>query len=125
MTGAAMVVLAAKLWLVVGGLVAAPFVVFGIDRLDEDARGAYVFRPLLVPAILLIWPLVLWRWYVLETGKDVWENRYRPARHRHKWVAGAMPVAIVAILMTGLMVRQVWPVDIDPRRIASSMEIEP
>ena len=124
MTGAAVIVLGAKLWLGIGGLVAVPFLTFGIDRLDEDARGAYVFRPLLVPAILLIWPLVLWRWYTLATGKDVWAKRYRPARHNHKWVALALPLAIVAILLAAMLARQVWPVDGTPIRIASSLEIE-
>lgn len=115
-----MVLLAAKLWLCVGGLVALPFLTFGIDRLDEDARGAYVFRPLLVPAILLIWPLVLWRWYVLATGKDDWAKRHRPKRHNHTWVALALPVAIIAILLAGQLARQVWPADIAPQRISLS-----
>jgi len=59
-----------RIWFMVGALVAAVFLIIGIDRIDEDARGAYVFRPLLVPGILLIWPLVLWRWWVLETGRS-------------------------------------------------------
>ncbi|MDU8943756.1 hypothetical protein [Ovoidimarina sediminis] len=61
MSGAALLVGIAEWWLILGAVVAAVFLLFGIDRVDEDARGAYAFRPLLVPGVLLIWPLVLWR----------------------------------------------------------------
>ncbi len=48
-----------------GALVSILFLVFGIDRIDPAARGAYAFRPLLVPGLVLLWPLVLWRWLAL------------------------------------------------------------
>lgn len=124
MTGTALVVLAANIWLWIGGAVAVPFLLFGIDRLDEDARGAYVFRPLLIPGILLIWPLVLWRWYVLANHKDDWAKRHRPARHNHKWVALALPVSIIAILVVGQSVRQDWPSEFVPRKFASSKGVD-
>lgn len=38
------------------------FLFRGLDRIDPAARGAYAFRPLLLPGLLLLWPLVLWRW---------------------------------------------------------------
>jgi hypothetical protein len=38
------------------------FLAFGIDRTDPAARGAYAFRPLLLPGMVLLWPLVLRRW---------------------------------------------------------------
>ena len=78
-TGSAVVWLA-TMWLYAGAAVAAVFVLFGIDRIDEDARGAYSFRPLLVPGILLLWPLVLWRWWTLETEHLGWQPRYSPRR---------------------------------------------
>lgn len=49
-----------------GAAVALAFLVFGIERIDPAARGAYAFRPLLVPGLVLLWPLVLWRWRLLE-----------------------------------------------------------
>jgi len=45
-------------WSTVGAIVALVFLLIGIDRFDEDARGAYIFRPLLVPGVVIIWPLV-------------------------------------------------------------------
>ena len=50
----------------VGAGVAALFLLFGLDRVSEQARGAYVFRPLLVPGVIVLWPLVLLRWIAAE-----------------------------------------------------------
>lgn len=57
---------AVRAWIAVGLAVAVAFLGFGIDRVDSAARGAYAFRPLLLPGIVLLWPLVLWRWRVLR-----------------------------------------------------------
>jgi len=113
-----------QLWASAGVLVAIPFLIFGMDQIDEDARGAYVFRPLLVPGIVLIWPLVLWRWSVLARGKDVWAKRHRPARDNHRWFAFAMPIAIIAIIGAGLSVRQSWPIDIAPKQLTLPEETQ-
>ncbi len=53
------------LWATPGLIVAIAFLAVGIDRIDYAAVDAYAFRPLLIPGILLLWPLVLWRWAVL------------------------------------------------------------
>ncbi|MBO6757587.1 MAG: hypothetical protein JJ902_14740 [Roseibium sp.] len=57
---------AGRYYLMVGALVAVAFLGFGIDRVDPSARGSFAFRPLLVPGICLLWPLVLVRWVALE-----------------------------------------------------------
>ena len=51
-----------RYYLIAGAVVAAAFLVVGIDRVEPSARGSYVFRPLLIPGVCLIWPLVLYRW---------------------------------------------------------------
>ncbi|MEJ8476085.1 hypothetical protein [Roseibium algae] len=56
----------ARLYLLVGGISAAAFLLIGLDRIAPSARGAYFFRPLLVPGLCLLWPLVLVRWILLE-----------------------------------------------------------
>ncbi len=66
MTAASLLVMAAQIYGMVGIAVAAVFLVIGIDRVDPAARGSLIFRPLLVPGLVLLWPLVLWRWTVLE-----------------------------------------------------------
>ena len=45
----------------IGGVVAAWFLFLHLDRIDAGAHGAYAFRPLLVPGLVLLWPLVLAR----------------------------------------------------------------
>lgn len=49
----------------IGLAVAAAFLLIGFDRIDPAARGAYAVRPLLLPGLVLLWPLVIWRWRVL------------------------------------------------------------
>lgn len=57
-------------WLVTGMAVGLAFLIFGIDRIDPSARGAYAFRPLLLPGLALLWPLVLIRWLALLKTQD-------------------------------------------------------
>lgn len=123
MNTAEFLVMIATYWAWTGAAVALVFLLFGIDRIDEDAQDAYVFRPLLIPGVVLIWPLVLWRWYRLETGSDNWSRRYQPRRHRHKYFAYAMPIAIVLIIVAGLSARQQWPADIAPEQLAAPAEV--
>ena len=63
---AATIVHAAVLYGAAGLAVAAIFLLWGIDRIDPAASGAYAFRPLLIPGIVLLWPAVLLRWAWLE-----------------------------------------------------------
>ena len=117
MSGGETIVWLVQIWLTAGTVVAALFLIVGIDRIDDDARGAYVFRPLLVPAVLLIWPLVLWRWFVLETGRDQWAARHRPPRRQHLVAAVGMALLIGFSLIAGLSMRQIWPGDIAPQQL--------
>lgn len=50
----------------VGTVLAMAFLLWGIDRIDAAAVGAYAFRPLLIPGLVLLWPLVASRWLLLE-----------------------------------------------------------
>lgn len=122
MNQAEVILFVVKAWGMIGAVVALGFLTFGMDQVDEDARGAYVFRPLIVPGILLIWPLVVWRWIVLARGRDHWPKRYQTKRRNHQWVALTMPVAIVVILAAGWSVRQTWPDDIAPVRLSPPVE---
>ena len=119
MNAAEVILMAVRVWGYIGAGVAVLFLTFGIDRIDEDARGAYVFRPLLIPGILVIWPLVLWRWYVHETGREVWSERYDPPRKSHFAVGLILPIGIILTIATGLMIRQTWPADFQPVQLSA------
>ncbi|MEM6665184.1 MAG: hypothetical protein AAF638_02145 [Pseudomonadota bacterium] len=56
------IVEAVRYYFYVGGAVAVAFLAIGLDRIDPSARGAIAFRPLLIPGIMLLWPLVLAIW---------------------------------------------------------------
>ena len=59
------------MWLGLG--VAAVFLTIGVGRVDPAARGAYAFRPLILPGVVGLWPLVLWRWVKLELA--LWSSK--------------------------------------------------
>lgn len=54
----------------IGLAVALAFLLWGIDRIDAAARGAYPFRVLLVPGIVVLWPLVLVRWMQVSQSEE-------------------------------------------------------
>lgn len=56
------IVWAATIYWWIGVAVAVLFLTFGIERVDPASRGAYAFRPLLLPGAALLWPVVLRRW---------------------------------------------------------------
>lgn len=62
--------LALILWGVPGLIIAVAFLAYGIDRVDESAVGAYAFRPLLIPGLVILWPLVVWRWTSLSANRQ-------------------------------------------------------
>lgn len=112
------IVIAIQAWGIIGAFTAAVFLSIGVERVDEDARGAYIFRPLLIPGVMLIWPLVLWRWWQIESDSSGWASRYRPVRSAHGAAAIVMSIGIIAIIITGLSVRQDWPADIAPVQLS-------
>jgi hypothetical protein len=122
MNQAEAILMGLRIWASIGAVVAAVFLAIGMDRIDEDARGAYAFRVLLIPGILVIWPLVLWRWYVYESGTDALQRRYDPPRKSHFAVGLILPMGIVVIILTGLSLRQTWPSDIAPVRLSAPAE---
>ncbi|MEM6849234.1 MAG: hypothetical protein AAF580_14400 [Pseudomonadota bacterium] len=68
MTLAAFIVDAVRVYALIGLCLAAIFLAVGIGRITPDARGSYVFRPLLIPGVVLLWPVVLLRWSAIERG---------------------------------------------------------
>lgn len=123
MNEAETILMGLRIWGSIGAVIAAIFLTIGMDRIDEDAREAYIFRPLLIPGVLVIWPLVLWRWYIYETGAEKWQNRYDPPRRAHFTVGWILPIGICLIILTGLSLRQTWPSDIAPVRLSAPAEV--
>lgn len=105
----AALVLIGQVYLWSGLAVAFVFLTWGIGRVEPQARGSYLFRPLLVPGCVLTWPLVLWRWRTLERGIDAGCARHRPPRAAQVRMGIALAVLVPLIMGAGLVLRQDGP----------------
>lgn len=112
-----MIIMIGTIYLYIGGAVAALFLLFGLGRIDENAQEAWIFRPLLIPGVLLIWPLVIWRWIVLQRGEEKLDRHTMP-RIRQERVQLAFVIAIPVILLVAFAVRQ------DPATLAAPVLLE-
>ena len=60
---AEVILLIALAYLLLGLAVGVPFVLSGVDRVDEAARGASLgFRLLILPGTIALWPLMATKW---------------------------------------------------------------
>jgi len=100
---ATLIVGLAEAWLCTGAAVALCFLFFRLDRLDPGAHDAYAFRFVILPGLMLLWPLVVWRW--LRPGSDL-VPRPPGSRRRHARAWAVLAVILPAILLTGLLLRQ-------------------
>ena len=66
---ASVLILIFQAYVGIGVIVALLFLLWGIDRIDDAAHHSYLFRLLLIPGVVGIWPLVLHRWRQLEVAR--------------------------------------------------------
>jgi hypothetical protein len=105
MTIAAAIIVIVKAYLLTGLAVAIPFLAFGIDRTDPSARGAYGFRPLIFPGLVLLWPLVALRWAGAWAKRPDGNRRAQRRAHLLMWLA--LAVVLSAALTVAWNQRQV------------------
>jgi hypothetical protein len=75
----------AGIYLSLGALFAAPFVVRGVERIDPVAKsGTWGFRVLIVPGVMLLWPLLAQRWArgSAHPPQEVTAHRRHPSARR-------------------------------------------
>lgn len=101
------IVLAGEAYGGIGAVVAAWFLIRRIERDDAMARGAYAFRPLLVPGLVMLWPLVLWR-------ASVPAGTARTFRRGHLVVWGTFAVLLPLLVLGSLALRQNGPTEAPP-----------
>ncbi|MEM8663393.1 MAG: hypothetical protein AAGF49_04645 [Pseudomonadota bacterium] len=108
----------ARIYGLLGLGVAAVFLVVGIGRVSPDARGAYVFRPLLVPGIVLLWPAVVLRWIALERAQAGHSfSAYRPPRRAQDLGAVLLAIVVTLTLFLALLARQDGPLERPAERL--------
>ena len=115
---AAVIIDAVRVYLIAGGGVAAVFLCWGVGRIEANARDAFAFRPLIAPGVVLLWPLVLWRWRVVLRGENG-GARHRPPRRAQDRIAVALALALPLVLTLGVLVRQNGPLERAPVRLAA------
>ena len=118
MNEAEAVFLVGQTWCLIGGVVSFLFLVLGLDRIDSSSHGSYAFRLLLIPGIILLWPIVLWRWFSLERERDRWQDFYAPPRKHHGFAAVLLAILVVLLLLTSWSIRQTWT-DYEPERLSA------
>jgi hypothetical protein len=51
------------LYALIGGIVSALFLLFGVTRIDHAAKGTGIlFKLMVLPGLVALWPLVILRW---------------------------------------------------------------
>lgn len=56
------------LYVLLGLVVALPFVLRGVNRVDPVAGDAsFIFRVMILPGCVGLWPVVLWKW--IQSGR--------------------------------------------------------
>lgn len=100
-----------------GGVVAVAFLLFGLERVDPSAVGAYAFRPLLVPGLVLLWPVVLIGW---RRGAGHRQAMIPPRRliaaHLRIWIG--LAVVLPVILLAAWNLRQNAPGEAAPVKLS-------
>lgn len=107
-----LIVLAAEFYVAIGAAVAAWFLLARIDAIAPAARGAYAFRPLLIPGMVLLWPLVLLR------GAG-WPAAAPRGHRRAQWrIWLVLSVVLPTVLIGAIALRQNGPTEAAPVRLA-------
>lgn len=99
----------AQLYLLIGAVLAVPFLSIGINRIDENARGAWVFRAMMLPGVMLIWPLVAFRWLQAERDSREGQALHRPPFRLQKAGFFALALLIPVFVFAALILRQDGP----------------
>lgn len=102
---AEMIVHFAEGWLVVGAATTLVFLGFGLEPVEPAARRSQTFRVLLVPGLMLLWPLVLWRWRKMIADVADPDPHLRAQRQVHALVWMALAVTL-PLMMAGALL---WP----------------
>jgi hypothetical protein len=57
------ILIIAAVYLLAGLVFAIPFVIKGVDKIDDGAQGSgWGFRIIIIPGTMVFWPLLLKKW---------------------------------------------------------------
>lgn len=84
-------------YLLAGLVVAVLFLVWGIEAVDAGTHGSYAFRVLLVPGLILLWPLVILRWAQLMQPLEPRSVRTHMQRHVTTWIVLTLLIPFILV----------------------------
>jgi hypothetical protein len=119
-----LVYVAAMTYLGLGAVVAAAFLLLALDRIDPAARHAWAFRPLIVPGLILLWPLVVWRWMTVHDRPPTAEKQTRQ-RQAHALIWVVLSVLLPLVIATGYALRLSGTAHNAPVRIGMAVTATP
>lgn len=94
--GAKIIVTLAGAYLATGLVVGVAFLLFQVEKQDPACRGAYAFRPLLLPGLALLWPIVLLKWASRgQTGAPTVTTIRHKRAHRLIWSVLMLFIAVI------------------------------
>jgi hypothetical protein len=71
------------IWALSGLVFAIPFLVAGVGRIDSQAAGTGLgFRLIILPGVVIFWPLLLRRWAAGRREPPAERNAHRRAAER-------------------------------------------
>lgn len=103
----------------VGGVAAVAFLALGLDRVDAAARGSYAFRPLIVPGLMLLWPLVLWRWGTLARNASPSSAPVPTWRAAHRGIWLVLAFVLPLLFVSALALHRQGPREAAPVRLSA------
>ena len=85
MTVAQWIVNLAMIYAAIGLLFAIIFVILGVGRIDESAKGAPLFfRLLILPGAAALWPVLLGRWLLGQSYPPIERNAHRQSARKEE-----------------------------------------
>jgi hypothetical protein len=72
MTIVAIILYIVTIYLVLGFLFMIPFIIKGVNKIDEDAPGSSIgFRVIIIPGVIVFWIVLLKKWIKANQKKTL------------------------------------------------------
>lgn len=112
-TIAAILLIVAAVYLIAGLLFAIPFVVSGVNKIDEGAHGSSIgFRIIIIPGVIVFWPVLLKKWMRYgrqKEGAPKYSFAIKPLRKKHLLAWQILALLLPLLIIAAVAVRPSFP----------------
>lgn len=103
----------AAIYLIAGLLFAIPFVISGVNKMDEGAHGSSIgFRIIIIPGVIVFWPVLLKKWMRHGRQKDdapKYSFAIKPLRKKHLLAWQTLALLLPLLIIAAVVVRPSFP----------------